>query len=62
MRRPAHGATAKPSPERPGNGYGRAVGRPRPTVPVVAAQPLEPERFVDPGGDRSSKPAPSIPA
>lgn len=28
MRRPAHGATAKPGPCRPENGYGRALGRP----------------------------------
>jgi hypothetical protein len=31
-------------------------------VPVIAAQPLDPERFVDAGPDRSTQPAPSIPA
>ena len=30
MWRPAHGATCKPGPARPGSGYGRAIGRPEP--------------------------------
>jgi hypothetical protein len=46
MRRPAHGATARPGPRAPGNGYGRSIGRPGPRVPITAARPLEPARFV----------------
>lgn len=30
MWRPAHGATSRPGPSRPGGGYGRVVGRPGP--------------------------------
>jgi len=30
MWRPAHGATSRPGPTRPANGYGRALGRPGP--------------------------------
>jgi hypothetical protein len=55
MRRPPHGGTCKPGLGRPGGGFGRAVGRPGPRVPVVALPPLEPCQFVDalaaPGGD-----------
>jgi hypothetical protein len=35
MWRPAHGATSKPAPVRPANGYGRPVGRPGPRVARV---------------------------
>ena len=30
MWRPAHGATSRPGPSRPMNGYGRVLGRPGP--------------------------------
>ena len=30
MWRPAHGATSRPGPGRPTNGYGRVLGRPGP--------------------------------
>jgi hypothetical protein len=30
MRRPPHGATTRPGPERPASGYGRLPGRPGP--------------------------------
>ena len=30
MRRPAHGATARPGPVRPASGYARPLGRPGP--------------------------------
>jgi hypothetical protein len=30
MWRPAHGATTRPGPGRPGQGYGRGLGRPGP--------------------------------
>jgi hypothetical protein len=46
MRRPAHGATARPGPRGPGNGYGRSIGRPEPRVAIAAARPLEPARFL----------------
>ena len=45
MRRPPHGATTRPGPRAPGNGYGRLVGRPGPRVPIVAAAPVEPAGF-----------------
>ena len=45
MRRPPHGATTRPGPRAPGNGYGRWAGRPGPRVPVVAAAPIEPDGF-----------------
>jgi hypothetical protein len=35
MWRPAHGATTRPGPCRPGSGYGRAVGRPGPRAGAV---------------------------
>jgi len=58
MRRPAHGATARPGPSRPASGYGRDVGRPGPgaldpnftdrmNTPVLAPV-LEPSLFSDP--------------
>lgn len=52
MWRPAHGATSRPGPCRPGSGYGRAVGRPGPrgSEPVVSEPPtctLEPAWFVE---------------
>ena len=45
MRRPPHGATTRPGPRAPGNGYGRWAGRPGPRVPIVAATPIEPVGF-----------------
>jgi hypothetical protein len=36
MRRPAHGATTRPGPERPAAGYGRPLGRPGPRLDVCA--------------------------
>jgi hypothetical protein len=47
MRRPPQGATIRPGPRGPGNGYGRWVGRPGPRLPIVAAVPIEPVRFLD---------------
>ena len=46
MWRPAHGATSRPGPCRPGNGYGRAVARsgPRPNLPAID----EPVATLDP--------------
>jgi hypothetical protein len=41
MRRPAHGATTRPGPRRPGSGYGQPLGRPEPRLPVVLCRPLE---------------------
>jgi len=49
MWRPAHGATNRPGPCRPTNGYGRALGRPGPRphdlvsddAPVRALDPLQ---------------------
>ena len=32
MWRPAHGATSRPGPSRPMNGYGRVLGRPGPEI------------------------------
>jgi hypothetical protein len=36
MRRPAHGATARPGPVRPASGYARPLGRPGPNVATFA--------------------------
>jgi hypothetical protein len=44
MWRPAHGATNRPGPCRPTNGYGRVLGRPGP--------PVDDPTFDDPMGDR----------
>jgi hypothetical protein len=35
MRRPPHGATARPGPVRPAAGYGRPPGRPGPRAALV---------------------------
>jgi hypothetical protein len=54
MWRPAHGATTRPGPCRPMNGYGRAVGRPEPRSdgPVeheaLGGGALEPSMFEPP--------------
>jgi len=48
MWRPAHGATARPGPVRPGSGYGRVPGRPQPRGPVAPAAALDPAHFMAP--------------
>ena len=70
MRRPPHGATARPGPSGPASGYGREVGRPGPEVlgpqvvdPIAttAAPPvLEPSWFSDPPAGAET-PAPVTP-
>jgi hypothetical protein len=47
MRRPAHGATTRPGPRRPGSGYGQLLGRPEPRLPVVLRRPLELETLAE---------------
>jgi len=47
MPRPVRGGTARPSLARPGNGYGRAAGRPEPWFTVAPAALPEPEWFND---------------
>jgi hypothetical protein len=39
MHRPPHGATTRPGPRRPASGYGRALGRPGPSVGCRATEP-----------------------
>jgi hypothetical protein len=43
MRRPPHGATTRPGPDRPASGYGGPLGRPGPCSAgaVPAAEPVE---------------------
>lgn len=48
MRRPPHGATTRPGPDRPASGYGRGVGRPGPWVAGVLLEPDEHVVEVDP--------------
>jgi hypothetical protein len=70
MRRPPHGASARPGPARPASGYGRRVGRPGPEAlgPYVidrvatAMMPpvLEPSLFSEPAADVEA-PAPVTP-
>jgi len=70
MRRPPHGATARPGPSGPASGYGREVGRPGPDVlgsnvvdPVatmVAPPVLEPSLFSEPAAGVET-PAPVTP-
>ena len=49
MWRPAHGATSRPGPCRPTNGYGRALGRPGPRAHDLLGErsvaALEPSAF-----------------
>jgi hypothetical protein len=65
MWRPAHGATSKPGPCRPVNGYGRDLERPGPRAssPVDSERPapaLDPAVFVA-FTDQEAAPAPVIP-
>ena len=67
MRRPPHGATARPGPSRPASGYGRGVGRPGPWAHVadpigtgVVSPVPEPSWFADPPAGVDA-PAPVIP-
>jgi len=66
MWRPAHGATSKPGPCRPANGYGRDPGRPGPRVsspidPEHPASALDPAVFVALMDEEAEAPAPVIP-
>ena len=66
MWRPAHGATSKPCPCRPANGYGRDLGRPGPHVGSAIdsdhpASPLDPAEFVALIDQEADAPAPVIP-
>jgi hypothetical protein len=73
MRRPPHGATARPGPARPASGYGRRLGRPGPEalgrhvigpVATTMTQPvppvLEPWLFSEPAAGNEA-PAPVTP-
>ena len=66
MWRPAHGATSKPGPCRPANGYGRDLGRPGPGVNsrIDSERPaptLDPAGFVALIDQEVEAPAPVIP-
>ena len=41
MRRPPHGATTRPGPDRPASGYGHALGRPGPCAGAGAVDPVD---------------------
>jgi hypothetical protein len=68
MWRPAHGATSRPGPTRPTNGYGRAPGRPGPWIvgptdepPAIRLRPSAFDELVDRmqvAGHESEAPAP----
>jgi hypothetical protein len=67
MWRPAHGATNRPGPSRPTNGYGRVLGRPGPRSDVgrgegVPVGALDPSQFAVRAPDQEAEaPAPVTP-